>query len=309
VDYRGFYLELKKRLERNSSVEVTTVLAGEHAGEKRFAGEEGEGVFCETFLGRVHAVLCGGGHVSLAAAQILKMLEYELTVIDDREEYANAGRFPMADHILCLDFEKDFSKVSFPPRAYYVILTRGHEHDYTCLADILTRSYEYLGMIGSRTKVSYQKEKLRREGVPEEKIESIHAPIGLPIGGQTPEEIAVSIAAEMIQVKNRSSRNVLEEAVKEGLSCPEAGTMVTVVEKYGSSPRGKGSRMVVTESGKSFGTIGGGAIEHRAVQQALSLCKDRTGFFMQQYDLSDSEAADLGMVCGGRVKVMFETYQ
>lgn len=310
MDYRGFYLELMNRLGRENAVDVTTVLEGTDAGEKKFFREkQRDGIFCETFLGRIHAVLCGGGHVSLAVAQILKMMDYELTVIDDREEFASFSRFPMADHVLCLNFEKDFSKVSFPPHAYYVILTRGHEHDYTCLTDILTRSYDYLGMIGSRSKVRHQKDRLRQDGFLEEQINKLHSPIGLPIGGQTPAEIAVSIAAEIVQVKNRSDRNVLDDAVREGLHCQEAGAMVTVVDKQGSSPRGRGSRMVVTVSGKSFGTIGGGAVEHRAVKYAMELCKNGTPFALQQYDLSNSEAADLGMVCGGRVKVMFETYR
>lgn len=313
MDYRSFYRELSSRLERETAVRTGTVLEGEHAGEKMFLPprekEESGEVMEETFFGKIHVVLCGGGHVSLAAAKILKLLDYELTVIDDREEFASIQRFSMADHVLCLNFEKDFAGVLFPAGAYYVILTRGHEHDYTCLENIMKRPYGYLGMIGSRSKVRQQKEKLLEAGFLQEQIDTVHAPIGLPIGGQTPEEIAVSIAAEIIQVKNRSSRNVLEEAVKEGLACPEAGTVVTVVEKEGSSPRGKGSRMVVTKSGKIFGTIGGGAIEYRAAQKAVQLCESKTSFALQQYDLSNAEAADLGMVCGGRVKVMFETYR
>ncbi|MGI6007086.1 MAG: XdhC family protein [Ruminococcus sp.] len=310
MNYRDFYLRLTERLKIESSVEVTTILSGKDKGKKFFKkrGEQEE-AFCETFLGRIHTVLCGGGHVSLAVAGILKTLDYELTVIDDREEFASAKRFPMADHVLCLDFEKEFSKVSFPPCTYYVILTRGHEHDYTCLSDILKRSYGYLGMIGSKSKVRHQKERLRRDGFTENQIETVHAPIGLPIGGQTPAEIAVSIAAEIIQVKNRTPRDVLEDEVVKGLMLQEPGVVTTVIDKQGSSPRGKGSRMVVTASGKSFGTIGGGAVEYQVVKDAAELWKKESAFCIRQYDLSHSEAAALGMMCGGRVKVMFERYQ
>ena len=198
MDYRSFYRELSSRLERETAVRTGTVLEGEHAGEKMFLPpqekEESGEVMEETFLGKIHVVLCGGGHVSLAAAKILKLLDYELTVIDDREEFASIQRFSMADHVLCLNFEKDFAGVSFPAGAYYVILTRGHEHDYTCLENIMKRPYGYLGMIGSRSKVRQQKEKLLEAGFLQEQIDTVHAPIGLPIGGQTPEEIAVSIA-------------------------------------------------------------------------------------------------------------------
>ena len=160
-------------------------------------------------------------------------------------------------------------------------------------------------MIGSRSKVKLAGERLAADGFSEEQIHTVHAPIGLRIGGQTPAEIAVSIAAEMIQVKNERSGSTLDEAVLTGLTRMEPSVMVTVTEKEGSSPRGKGSRMVVTAEGTGYGTIGGGAIEYAAVKRAAKLCG--TGHFdTEEYDLSNSEAATLGMTCGGRVAVMFE---
>ncbi|MCH1982582.1 XdhC family protein [Ruminococcus sp. OA3] len=305
MDYRGFYLELHRRMQREALVPVTTYLTGARRGEKEFKTEQVNGCFSENFQGQMTVVLCGAGHVSQAAARIFRELEYRLIVVDDRLEYANTVRFPMADEIRCLNFDTEFPNARFPEHAYYVILTRGHEHDYTCLRNILTRSHGYIGMIGSRSKVKLSRERLAEEGFSAEQVDAVHAPIGLRIGGQTPAEIAVSIAAEIIQVKNTESGSTLDEAVLEGLNQTEPSVMVTVTEKEGSSPRGKGSRMVVTSCGKNYGTIGGGAIEYAAVKRAVELC--RTGCFdTAGYDLGNSEAATLGMVCGGRVAVMFE---
>lgn len=305
MDYRGFYLELHRRMRREGMVPVTTYLSGARRGEKKFGTDRGNGCFSEDFQGQMTVVLCGAGHVSQASARIFRELEYSLIVVDDRVEYANAGRFPMADEIRCLNFETEFPDAQFPEHAYYVIVTRGHEHDYTCLRNVLTRSYGYIGMIGSRSKVKLSRERLEQEGFSAAQIDEVHAPVGLRIGGQTPAEIAVSIAAEIIQVKNAKSGSTLDSAVLEGLNQAKPSVMVTVTEKEGSSPRGRGSRMVVTSDGKNYGTIGGGAIEYAAVKRAAEVCRTKV-FDTAGYDLSNSDAATLGMACGGRVKVMFE---
>ena len=160
-------------------------------------------------------------------------------------------------------------------------------------------------MIGSRSKVALSFEKLRKEGYAEEVIGRIHSPIGLAIGAKTPTEISVSIAAEIIQEKNRQPRNTLEASILEGIQDEDAHTMVTVIEKSGSSPRGEGTRMIVCKDGKIYGTIGGGSVEYAAIQEAKAF-DDPSGFAIKEYDLSNSKAATLGMVCGGQVKVLFE---
>ena len=162
-------------------------------------------------------------------------------------------------------------------------------------------------MIGSRKKVAATFQRLREEGVSEEEIRRVHAPIGLPIGGSTPAEIAVSIAAEIIQVKETSGVQGLEEEVKETLlkrrrtaghgDSPEKGRVLSA---------GTGSRMLVGEYGKIKGSIGGGAVEYEAARYA----KESLGhelFETVQYRLSDGQAADLGMICGGSIQVLFES--
>lgn len=308
---REMYLQIAGLFAGRDEITIETILSGGHAGEKRIlTGEErmlppGEHVYRETLYGRSRAVVCGGGHVSQVLVQFLKMLDFYVTVIDEREEFANKERFPHADEILCMDFDEGLEIGSFGEHAYYIIVTRGHKDDYRCLCSILKKKRDYVGMIGSRGKVALSFEKLRRDGFEEEEIRKIHAPIGLAIGAQTPAEIGVSICAEMIQEKNKYPRKTLEEDVLKGIRDENAVTMVTVVEKSGSSPRGEGTRMVVCRDGSIYGTIGGGPIEFAAVKEARDF-SDPGGFSIREYDLSNSKAATLGMVCGGRVKVLFE---
>lgn len=308
MERRAFYREMIQRLEREGRVDVTTWLAGSRKGEKAFGlyGEEPE-TFRETLRGNLPVVVLGGGHVSLALEKILKLLGFHLTVIDDREEFANRERFSLADAVLKMDFETELPQAVFPKGAYYIIVTRGHQYDYVCLKEILKRASGYIGMIGSRKKVAAAFSRLREEGVSDEEIRRVHAPVGLPIGGSTPAEIAVSIAAEIIQVKESSGMQGLEEEVKEAL-LEEDGplVMVTVLKKEGSSPRGRGSRMLVDGQGRIQGSIGGGAVEYEAARYAKEAL-GRELFETVQYDLSDGQAADLGMICGGSIQVLFES--
>ncbi len=144
-------------------------------------------------------ILCGGGHVSLEVAHIAQRLEFELAVIDDRPEFASPERFPMAARVVCAPFLKALDALGSRESDYYVILTRGHAHDRDCLEHVLRGKYAYAGMIGSRTKVAAVKAALEAAGIAREILDGVHSPIGLSIGAQTPAEIAVSIAAELVQ--------------------------------------------------------------------------------------------------------------
>lgn len=308
---REMYLQIAALFAQRDEITIETTLMGEQAGQKKIlTGEErilppGEHVYRETLYGRSRAVVCGGGHVSLALVRFLKLLDFHVTVIDGREEFANRERFPEADEILYMDFEEGLEQRDFGEHAYYIIVTRGHKDDYRCLRSILKKKRDYVGMIGSRGKAAMSFERLRQDGVEEEEIRKIRAPIGLAISAQTPAEIGVSICAEIIQEKYKYPRKTLEEEVLRGIRDENAVTMVTVVEKSGSSPRGEGTRMVVCRDGSIYGTIGGGPIEYAAVREARDFT-GTGGFSIREYDLSNSKAATLGMVCGGKVKVLFE---
>ena len=243
-------------------------------------------------------ILCGGGHVSLELAHIAARLEFELVVIDDRPEFANEDRFPMAHQVLCTPFEEALDALGSRDTDFYAILTRGHAFDKECLAHVLRGQYAYVGMIGSRTKVAAVYKALREEGFPQETLDGVHSPIGLSIGGQTPAEIAVSIAAQLVQVRAQRGPGAVRPPREPGVLC-------TIVEKHGSAPRGVGTWMLVRPDGTCAGTIGGGAVEYEAKLHAQELWQSGGPEEVVEYDLSPA-AAELGMVCGGRVKVRFE---
>ena len=222
--------------------------------------------------------------------------------MDDREEFVTEERFPMADERIFGDFDTLSDRIPPYENAYYIVVTRGHLGDSACARAILKRPFAYFGMIGSRTKVRITREKLLKEGFTEEQLDQIHAPIGLPIGGQMPAEIAVSIMAEIVQEKNPGHfRTYCDEEVEAAVRRRTPGTMVTIIEKKGSSPRGTGSKMFVFRDGSTAGSIGGGKVEFEAGKHAVNIRNTET----KVYELGQG-AGDLGMICGGTVRVLFE---
>ena len=168
------------------------------------------GSIVEDIKTKDRAYIFGGGHVAKALDPVLRHVDFDTYIIDDRAEYANRERFPeAAEIIVCSDFDHCFDEIEPDENSYIIIVTRGHKGDLTVLRQALQKPYAYLGMIGSRRKNSLLFDQLRSEGVSEETLNQIHAPIGLEIGSETPEEIGVSIAAEMIQV--RAGRTPEEE--------------------------------------------------------------------------------------------------
>lgn len=240
-------------------------------------------------------VICGGGHVALELAEFASRLDFRVRVLDDRECFANADRFPMAQQVVC--DSHDNLRRHLVPGAYYVVVTPGHENDFLCVKTILGSEYRYLGMIGSRAKVAKTFDRLRGEGIPQEKIDTVHAPIGLAIGAQTPGEIAVSILAQIIQEKNsRSGASVSRELLESQIS----GVLCIIIGKTGSGPRGVGSMMLVTQEG-TLDTIGGGSVEYAAIQDA----RQDPSPAIRSYNLSNEEGSRLGMICGGTNRVLF----
>ncbi|HTY23566.1 MAG TPA: XdhC family protein [Desulfomonilaceae bacterium] len=149
------------------------------------------------------AFIFGAGHVSQQVAEIASLVKFRTVVLDDREEFANLQRFPKADQIVVLtSFEKAFADLEIDSDSYVVIVTRGHLHDKTVLEQALRTKAGYIGMIGSRRKRDILYQTLLSEGFTQDDIDRVHCPIGLNIGGDTPEEIAVSIVAELIKVRS-----------------------------------------------------------------------------------------------------------
>ena len=157
-------------------------------------------VFIEPILTPPTLYLFGGGHISLPLAKVGKLLGFKIVVIDDRAEFANADRFPETDIVLTGDFSKSFPKLKMDKSSYIVIVTRGHQHDELVLEWAVGTSAKYVGMIGSKTKVKTIFSHLLAKGITNQQLDRVHAPIGLEINAQTPEEIAISILAEIVKV-------------------------------------------------------------------------------------------------------------
>lgn len=263
-------------------------------------------LFIEYITGKPHLVICGGGHIALPLCSIAKMLDFDVTVIDDRIEFANNERFPIADKVLCKEFNEALEEVNANKSSYFVIVTRGHKDDRKCLEKILKKDFFYVGMIGSKSKVAFVINNMLENGYRKEEINKVHTPIGLSIGGQTPAEIAVSIAGEIILEKNKKEASNIEESTLNSIcNRKEPMVLATIIEKHGSSPRGVGTKMLIYENKEFIGTIGGGSIENAVYEKALELIKNKESF-VGEYDLSNSAASKLGMACGGTLKVLFE---
>lgn len=149
----------------------------------------------------------GAGHVGAQLAHMAQTVGFKVHVIDDREKFANRDRFPDAEEVVAEDIPTWIARANLPAHAYVVIVTRGHNNDLDALRALAPRDFRYLGLIGSRAKVARIYDALRDEGLPAERLTRVHAPIGLDIGAVTPQEIAVSILAELIAVKHGKIRS------------------------------------------------------------------------------------------------------
>ena len=145
--------------------------------------------------------LFGGGHVACALAKVLTLTGFRVTVFDDRPEFADPARFPAGVRTVCGDFSQIISYVNLSSEDYAAVMTRGHEADTVVLRQLLGVPLRYLGCMGSRRKLALCREQLFAEGFTETQWNALHGPIGLAIGAQTPEEIAVAVAAELIAVR------------------------------------------------------------------------------------------------------------
>ena len=148
----------------------------------------------------------GAGHVGFHLARLAHEVGFRVHIVDDREKFANNERFPTAEEVVVDDIPTWVARANLPPHAYAVIVTRGHTNDLEAMRSLAPIDLRYLGLIGSRAKVARIYEALAADNMPAERLERVHAPIGLDIGAVTPQEIAVSILAELIAVKHGKFR-------------------------------------------------------------------------------------------------------
>ena len=332
-----FYTQLKRALETaEGDIWTETVLEGEYRGEKRLLPSEPDEkkdsprVYCERVSRTPRLIICGGGHVSKPIIRLGKMLGFAVTVIEDRPKFADNARAAGADMVVCQPFASALSQIRGDSDSWFIIVTRGHRYDTECLEAILQKKYAYVGMMGSRRRSAIVKEQLVEKGVSRERLEEVHTPIGLKIGAETPEEIAVSVMAEIIQVKNAKAVQVRTDRDKacdertghiraggyseEMLACifgekadEKKKVLATIISRRGSAPRGMGTKMLVLEDGSTVDTIGGGCVESEIIRKSLLMMRMETpDFQICTVDMTADEAEDEGMVCGGVVEVMLE---
>ena len=287
-----------------------------HAGEILNIRESGLSVIdgCNVYselLGRdKKLVICGAGHVSMPIITLGKMMGMHVTAIDDRLTFANNAIAQGADEVKFNEFEAALSEIESDDDTYFVIVTRGHRYDKECLRSITKKPHAYIGMMGSRRRVKIVKEDLAAEGIPQDVLDSVYTPIGKKIGAETPEEIAVAVMAEIIEVKNGKKRSfgLPQDIMKALLSDErEAVTMATIIARQGSAPRGMGTKMLIGRDGNNVGTIGGGCIEGNVIAKGRRMLMEGDHKpVIVEVDMTCDAAEDEGMVCGGRVRVLLE---
>lgn len=161
-------------------------------------------VFIEPFGLKEHLIICGAGHIALPLSALAKILGFNVTIIDDRKEFANKKRFPHVDKIIVGNHAGQLAKIAVKSNTYVTIVTQGNEYDFECLKTVIESSGAYIGVISSKPKKAKFFGRLKSEGFEEKYLKRVHIPMGFDIGAQTPPEIAVSIMAEIVAVKNKN---------------------------------------------------------------------------------------------------------
>lgn len=264
----------------------------------------GTRVFLETCSGRNRLVICGAGHVSLSLIRIAAMLGYAVTAIDDRAEFAGKAREAGAEQVICRGFGEALDAIGDDPAAY-VIMTREHSHDVECLRKILRKPFVYAGMMGSRSRTEKVRQRLLEDGIDAGTVAQVHMPIGLAIGSRTPEEIAVSVAAELISVLNRVNTGEgfppgMAEELAQAERTGAPSVLAMLVEKKGEAPRRPGTKMLVRGDGSFLGTVGGGYAEALILENARKMIAEgETGSRLMKVSMKKGE-----MYCGGEITAL-----
>lgn len=270
----------------------------------------------EPFTPPERLVILGCGHIAVPLCDFASKTDFAVAMLDDRASFADPARFPGAKEVRCDSFAEGIAKLELTAADSVVVITRGHRYDRVCLQEILRKTDffpAYLGMIGSRRRVAELFDLLESEGLDRERLTRICTPIGLKIGASTPEEIAVSILAELISY--RRLPEVRRKAVNESdvdfdviralAQNAEKRALVTVLSTKGSTPRRAGARMTVDRAGRIAGSIGGGCSEGAVIRDAVDLIGSGR-YLVKSIDMTGEVAEDEGMVCGGIMDVLIE---
>lgn len=299
-------------------VTLFTCIEGPHAGAtieppKDFPTPElpavfdyqGAKAFGETLALQKRIVVFGCGHVGTALYKLARFVDYPVTMVDDRPEFATQERFPEAT-VICEPYDTLFTAGRFGSESCLVIVTRGHSYDAFCLEKALEEPHAYVGMMGSAGKVAMTRRNLLEKGVAATRLDAVHAPIGLSIGANTPQEIAVSILAQIMQAtgKRKHVGECPAEVFQAIETRTEPGVEIVIIERSDSAPRSVGSRMFVTRD-IQVGSVGGGPIEAKAIERAREMLQTGIKACTERFSLNNTSTQSIGMVCGGAVTLLF----
>lgn len=274
---------------------------------------DGQRVFAERFGAVPQLVVCGGGHVAAALVKQAKLLGLPVLAIDDREDFAQQLRAAGADTVLCAPFAQALQNVPGGAETYFAVLTRSHAFDLDCLTLILQKPAAYVGMMGSRGRAALVRRQLLETGLDSQRIGALCAPIGLAIGAQTAAEIALSILAEIVQVKNGRPQTegypiALLDAMVQAENARTPAVLATIVARHGSTPRDVGAKMLILPDGSTVGSVGGGIMEHYTVQAAQKLLAQAAPVLQCLQLSADGKNEDAAIAaCGGSMEVLLQT--
>lgn len=168
-------------------------------------------LFWDKLSRRRSALVLGAGHISQPLTEFMSKIGYAVTVVDDRPDFANRARFPQAEQVVCRQFGRALTELALSGFGAIIVVTRGHRSDMECIRAVLTQPAAYIGMIGSQGRVRGAMKSLLEEGFDREAVDRLRTPIGLDIGAETPEEIALSIVAEMVAVARNANCRPLSD--------------------------------------------------------------------------------------------------
>lgn len=308
---------IKGKIGENLKKEIKEVDRLHSTGEGRetLINEKETQIIEEVFTPEKRLIIFGGGHIAVPLVEFSAKTGFNTVVVDDRLSFANQARFPLAKKVICNSFENAIKDLKIKSSDFIVIITRGHRFDSTCLKLICNGTEPtYVGLIGSKRRVSIVKDDLVKEGVDENKLNRVNTPIGLKIGAITPEEISISILAQLISHRRLSNKETIQDKsdidneVIEilGVETDIPKAIVTVIFAKGSVPRGKGAKMIVYRDGQIKGSIGGGCSESTIIGEAIDIIGTKE-YIIKEIDLRGG-AEDDGMVCGGIMTVLVEDY-
>mgnify|MGYP003173944270 CR=1 FL=1 len=290
---------------------LAAVLDGPEAGSRMllragFLELDGTRVFVERFGAVPQIVVCGGGHVAASVVRLAKLLGLPVLAMEDRTEYAQDLRDAGADTVLCLPFAQALEQVPGGAETYFVVVTRAHAFDVACLEQILQKPAAYVGMMGSRGRAALVRRQLLEAGADAARVEAVQAPIGLAIGAKTAEEIALSILAQIVEVKNARPQTegfapALLAAMEQAAQNGQPAVLATIIARHGSTPREVGSKMLLLPDGTTMGSVGGGIMEYRT-RQAGHTASVQTVTFSADGKNEDAAVA----ACGGSMELLLE---